>query len=237
MIVNKFSQLRSLLNMSEADIGFGFKVVFVGNSGTGKTSAVERFCLGRFPDTPAKTLCSRFYERTFQLADSAESIELMIWDTPGRENLHLLAADSFQNANICVVFYSFTDRASFEAVPQWVEKVKAIAADAHVVIVENKVDLLDSGKVAFEDAERMAAQLDAPLFRVSVREGLNIKALFTYLAVTLQKKFLSSLNSLPLGADAFFVGNSEDRIEERSVSETARSATAQAQQGGRCEVA
>ena len=88
-----------------------------------------------------------------------------------------------------------------------------------------------------EDAERMAAQLDAPLFRVSVREGLNIKALFTYLAVTLQKKFLSSLNSLPLGADAFFVGNSEDRIEERSVSETARSATAQAQQGGRCEVA
>ena len=225
--------------MSETDIGFGFKIVFVGNSGVGKTSAVERFCLGRVPDAPPKTLCSRFYERAFQLADTTESIDLMIWDTPGRENLHLLAADSFQNANICVVFYSFTDRVSFEAVPQWVERVKAVAVDAQVVIVENKVDLLESGQVAFEDAQRMATQLDAPLFRVSVHEGLNIKALFTYLAVTLQKKFLSSLNSLPLGSDAFFVGTPEERAEERSTSETARSkATPQnQQQGGRCSVA
>ena len=93
--------------------------------------------------------------------------------------------------------------------------------------------------VSPEDAQRMATQLDAPLFRVSVHEGLNIKALFTYLAVTLQKKFLSSLNSLPLGSDAFFVGTPEERAEERSTSETARSkATPQnQQQGGRCSVA
>ena len=223
--------------MSEADLGFGFKVVFVGNSGVGKTSAVQRFCLGRFPDVHGKTLCSQFYERSIELSNSAESIDLMIWDTPGRENLHLLAADAFQNANICVVFYSFVDKASFEAVPQWVEKVKAVSVETQVVIVENKIDQLENGQITFEDAQRMAAQLEAPLFRVSVKEGLNIRALFTYLAVTLHKKFLSSLNSLPLGAEAFFVGSADERTDEPSVSvSTARKKAPPAQQTGGCQV-
>ena len=196
------------------DVGFGFKVIFVGNSGVGKTSAVQKFCNDRFPETHVKTLASKFYERSFDLQNSAESIDLMIWDTPGRESLSVLAADTFVNANICVIFYSFTDRASFEAVPQWVEKVKAVSINVQIVIVENKVDLLQSGKVSFEEAQRMASQLEAPLFRVSVKEGLNLRNLFTFLALTLQSKFLSSMNSLPRGSDAFFLSNIDDQASE-----------------------
>jgi len=220
--------------LTDADIGFGFKVLLVGSSGVGKTAAIQRFCLGRCPDVPAKTLCSQFYERAFGVTESAEPIEPMIWDTSGRENLHLLAADSFQNANVCLVCYSFVDRDSFDAVPQWVEKVKAIAPDAQVVLVENKVDLLDSGRVAFDEGRRMAGQLESPLFRVSVKEGLNLRPLFTYLAVTLHKRFLSSLKSLPPGSDAFFVATVDDRLDtERPTGESPPAGPP----GGGCAVA
>lgn len=197
--------------MSEADIGFGFKVIFVGNSGVGKTSAVQKFCNDRFPETHVKSLVSQFYEKSFELSNSSETIDIMIWDTPGRECLSLLAQDAFSNANICVVFYSFTDRASFEAVPQWVEKVKSVAVDVMIVLVENKIDLLQNGQVSSDEAQRMASQLESPLFRISVREGLNLRNLFTFIAGTLQSKFLSSLNSLPRGSDAFFVSNVDDQ--------------------------
>lgn len=233
-------KVRAVWNMSETDLGFGFKVVFLGNSGVGKTAAVQRFCLGKFPDTHAKTLTSQFYERSFELTDSADLIDVMIWDTPGRENLHLLAADSFQNANIGVIFYSFTDRASFEAVPQWVEKIKAVSPSVQVVLVENKVDCLDHGQITFDEAQRMSSQLEAPLFRVSVREGLNLRNLFTYLAVTLNSRFLSSLNSLPLGADAFFVANVDDNDDEKVVAESKAPTSVAGDQGdqnGMCNVA
>ncbi|OHT11759.1 Ras family protein [Tritrichomonas foetus] len=226
--------------MSETDIGFGFKVIFVGNSGVGKTAAVQKFCFDRFPESHTKTLASQFYERSFELQNSSEAIDLMIWDTPGRECLSLLAADAFSNANICVVFYSFTDRASFEAVPQWVEKVKSIAVNVQIVLVENKVDLLQYGQVAFDDAQRMATQLEAPLFRVSVREGLNLRNLFTFLAVTLQSKFLSSMNSLPRGSDAFFVSNVDDQATpETPKTEKQQSSTTNAagNDAGYCNIA
>jgi Ras-related protein Rab-23 len=199
--------------MSSSEGSFGFKVVFVGNSGAGKTSAIERFCVGRVPDAVPRTLCSQFYERAVEVRDAPQAFDLMLWDTPGRENLSPLAADSFPGSNICVVFYSFTDRASFEAVPQWVEKVKAVAMGVQVVLVENKIDRLDDGRVEFADAQRMAAQLEAPLFHISVVENLNLRNLFVYLLTTLQGKFLSSLSSLPVGSDAFFVANADDRFQ------------------------
>jgi small GTP-binding protein len=199
--------------MASSDGLFSFKVVFVGNSGAGKTSAIQRFCFGRVPDPVPRTLCSQFYERSIEVRDSPQAVDLMLWDTPGRDALSPLAADSFSGSNICVVFYSFADRPSFEAVPQWVEKVKAIAAGVDIVLVENKIDRLDDGRIEFAEAQRMAAQLDAPLFRVSVIENLNLKNLFVYLATSLQRKFLSSLSSLPVGSDAFFVANPDEPFQ------------------------
>ena len=195
---------------SNSEFGFGFKVILVGNSGVGKTSAIQKFSTGKFPENHVKSLVSQFYERSFELKESADTIDLMIWDTPGRECLHLLAEDSFKDANICVVFYSVTDKASFDAVPRWIEQVKKVENGVQVVIVENKVDLVDKAAVSPEDAKRMANQFSAPLFRVSVKEGLNLKPLFTFLAETLQTKFLSTLNTLPRGGDAFFVGDFEE---------------------------
>lgn len=196
--------------MDNTEFGSGFKVVLVGNSGVGKTSAIQRFCYGKFPDTHIKSLVAQFHERSFDLKETSESIDIMLWDTPGRECLHLLAEDAYVNANVCVIFYSCADRASFDAIPQWVESVKKVTGPIQIVIVENKVDLTDKFVVSSEEANRMAKQFDSPLFRISVKENLNLKSLFNYLAQILQSKYMSSLNQLPRGGDAFFVNEFEE---------------------------
>jgi small GTP-binding protein len=193
-----------------ASDAFDFKVVFVGNSGSGKSSLVQAFCSGRFPESPARTLASQFHEHAVDIPDYAEPVDLMLWDTPGREALRALAADAYAGCNLCVAVYSVADRASFEAVPQWAERVKAVAAGVPVVVVEAQIDLIERARVDAAEAQRMAAQLDAPLFRVSAREGVNVRSLFVYLATALQGRFLKSLSSLPLGAEAFFVASADD---------------------------
>jgi hypothetical protein len=60
----------------------------------------------------------------------------------------------------------------------------------------------------------MAAQLEAPLFRASAKEGLNLRNLFIYFATSLQGRFLKSLSSLPVGSDAFFVANGDDPVQQ-----------------------
>jgi small GTP-binding protein len=215
------------------DSSFGFKVVFVGNSGVGKSAIVQSFCKHQFPEPHNKTLASSFHECSIEIPDYSEPVDLMIWDTPGRESLHPLAADAFPGADICAVVYNFSDRASFEAVPQWVERVKAVAPGVQVVLIENQVDLLSQGALQLEEGQRMATQLEAPLFRASAREGLNIRNLFIYLATTLQGKFLKSLSSLPVGADVFFMANGEETVQEG----TAGAEEAVIASGAYCEVA
>jgi small GTP-binding protein len=199
---------------SSSDASFGFKVIFVGNSGVGKSSIIQSFCTNNFPETPRRTLSSVFYERSIEIPDYSEPVDLMIWDTPGRENLHPLAADAFPGADVCVVVYNLTDRSSFEAVPQWVEKVKVVSVGVQIVLVENQVDSLDQSQVESAEAQRMAAQLEAPLFRASAKEGLNLRNLFIYFATSLQGRFLKSLSSLPVGSDAFFVANGDDPVQQ-----------------------
>lgn len=190
---------------SEPSIQFCFKVILVGNSCTGKTSALEQFCNSKFSDSQAPSLVSQFYEKSIPIPNSFENIDLMMWDTPGRESLHLLSEDTYQNANVCAVFYSITDRRSFEAIPEWIELVKEINKNVQIILVENKIDLLKDSTVEFEEAQRMANQLEAPLFRISVKENLNLKPLFDFFATVLNQKFLSSMTSLPRGADSFFL--------------------------------
>ncbi|EAX88803.1 Ras family protein [Trichomonas vaginalis G3] len=196
--------------MAESEFGFGFKVVVVGNSGVGKTSAMQRFLYGKFPDTHIKSLVSQFHEKSFDLKETAETIDLMIWDTPGRECLHLLAEDAYVNANIAVIFYSAVDKASFDAIPTWVDAVKKVTGPIQFVLVENKVDLTDKYAIDPAEAQTMSKRFDAPLFRISVKENLNLKALFTHLASILQSKYMTSLNQLPRGGDAFFVNEFEE---------------------------
>jgi GTPase SAR1 family protein len=109
-----------------------------------------------------------------EIPDPAEPVDVMIWDTPGRENLHPLPADAFLGADMWAIVYDLADCQSFEAVPQLIEKVKVVSPTVQVVVVENEVDLVDGGRAELDEAQRIATQLETPLFGSSALVVLNI---------------------------------------------------------------
>lgn len=75
-----------------------------------------------------------------------------------------------------------SDRASFDALRSWKRKVEEECGRIAMVIVQNKVDLLDQQTARPEEVEGMAEALGLRLFRASVKENLNVSEIFEYLA-------------------------------------------------------
>lgn len=166
--------------MREDDIEFAIKVVIVGNGGVGKSSMIQRYCKGIFTKDYKKTIGVDFLERQIEI--DGEDVRIMLWDTAGQEEFDAITKAYYRGAQACVITFSTTDRASFEAVREWKRKVENECQEIPTVIVQNKIDLIDQSVVTADEVETLAQQLNCRLIRTSVKEDVNVASVFRYLA-------------------------------------------------------
>lgn len=168
--------------MLEEDLEVAIKVVVVGNGAVGKSSMIQRYCKGIFTRDYKKTIGVDFLEKQLSLDDGGE-IRLMLWDTAGQEEFDAITKAYYRGAQACVLTFSTTDRNSFEAIEKWKFKVEEeVGNDIPVVLVQNKIDLLDEAVVDQEEADELAKKLKLRFYRTSVKEDLNVNDVFKYLA-------------------------------------------------------
>ena len=189
---------------------FEFKVVLLGDCNVGKTSSLNKFCYGNFNENYEKSLISTFYEKIISPNDKIEPIELHMWDTPGRTILLPIIEDTLINSHFCLLFYSINNKLSFESLINWYNLIKKISPNSQIILVENKIDLFKESQVTTEESELLSNRLKIPLFRISVKENINIKPLFNYIITTLYQKQISLQNSLPRGSDLYFIDEFEE---------------------------
>ena len=78
-----------------------------------------------------------------------ESNSLNLRNIPVRTSLksfHILIFTTL-GAQACVLAFSTTDRVSFEAIEMWKKKVENEVGDIPMVLVQNKIDLVDQAQV------------------------------------------------------------------------------------------
>ena len=174
--------------MMEEDIERELKVLVVGNGGVGKTSMIRRFCKGVFTDEYKKTIGVDFLEKTEWIESLGEDVRLMLWDTAGQEEFDAITRTYYRGGGAAVLAFSTTDRDSFDALPSWKEKVEREVGEIAMVMVQNKVDLIDQAVVTPEEAEAMAKQLGLKFYRACVKENLNVSEVFSYVTELHSKK-------------------------------------------------
>ena len=86
---------------------------------------------------------------------SGEDVRLMLWDTAGQEEFDAITKAYYRGAQACVIAFSTTDRASFEAVKKWKKKVEEECGGPFgmlnaipMVLVQNKIDLMHQSVVS-----------------------------------------------------------------------------------------
>eukprot|EP00045_Choanoeca_perplexa_P001331 m.18984 g.18984 ORF g.18984 m.18984 type:complete len:225 (+) comp10877_c0_seq1:36-710(+) len=166
--------------MLEEDIEHPVKVLIVGNGAVGKSSMIQRYCKGIFTEAYKKTIGVDFLEK--KLRSGNEDLRLMIWDTAGQEEFDSMTKAYYRDAEACVVAFSTIDRASFDAVTSWIKKVEDEVGSIPMVLIQNKIDLIDDAAMSNAEAEALAEQIQLKFYRTSVQENYNVDEVFKYLA-------------------------------------------------------
>ena len=105
------------------------KVVFIGESGAGKTSIINRYTSDTFSSVLTSTPSASFTEKTVFMRDYKESIKFEIWDTAGEKKYRDLAKVFLKNASAVILVYDITRRDSFEELKNyWIKKIKSVAS-------------------------------------------------------------------------------------------------------------
>ncbi|XP_053175499.1 EF-hand calcium-binding domain-containing protein 4A [Scomber japonicus] len=160
-----------------------FKVVFLGNSGVGKSSFIHHYCSGHFSSTTSTTVGIDFQMRTLSL--DSTTITLQLWDTAGQERFRSITEQYYRKADGILVMYDVTQACSFTAVRGWMDTVKEkMCEDAVLMLLGNKLDLADghSRKVTTKEGQKLAEQHQALFYECSGKTGCHMEELMTQLA-------------------------------------------------------
>ncbi|XP_076588579.1 ras-related protein Rab-43-like [Chaetodon auriga] len=101
-----------------------FKVVFLGNSGVGKTCFIQHYCTGRFHSDMSTTVGIDFQMKTLTLGST--TITLQLWDTAGQERFRSITEQYYRKADGILAMYDLTHSASFTAVRGWMDSVRTV---------------------------------------------------------------------------------------------------------------
>jgi small GTP-binding protein len=153
-----------------------FKIVFLGDSGTGKSSIIARSADRQFSGTPAPTVgCAG---QTVEYDYGGRHLHLLIWDTAGQELDRSLTPIYYRNATAAVIVFDVTLRDTFDQIQNWITEVRSVVDNIVLVICGNKADLEDERVVDGIDAADIARGANAAYVETSAKLGTGLEALF-----------------------------------------------------------
>ncbi|XP_076157644.1 EF-hand calcium-binding domain-containing protein 4A [Alosa pseudoharengus] len=157
-----------------------FKVVFLGNSGVGKSSFIHHYCQGNFPNNLSSTVGIDFQVRSVQLESS--SIALQLWDTAGQERFHSITQQYYRKADGILAVYDITSAPSLRSLTGWLDQVQErVAEGAVLMLLGNKSDMAER-EVPQIEGQKVAERYQAEFFECSAKSGHNVVESMTRLA-------------------------------------------------------
>jgi small GTP-binding protein len=179
-----------------------YKVVFLGEAGSGKSSIVVRFARDEFFAFQEPTIGAAFLTQTVSLDNGIVKME--IWDTAGQERYRSLAPMYYRGAKVAFIVYDVTNKDSLDKAKGWIEEVRIRGeSDVIIVLFGNKMDLNDSRRVDKTEGQALADKYDLLFSEVSAKTGENI----TDMMIKTSVELLKLKPDAPLNADSIRFNN------------------------------
>lgn len=177
-----------------------YKVVFIGDSGVGKTSIVQRIKTSKFDGNFDSTIGASAITKEIQTPQGM--ITLNIWDTAGQERYRSLIQTYARNASAAVICFDLTSLQSFQSLNSWVADIRNICdVNCRIIIVGNKSDLEQCVSISL-----ISEWCEDSHFRciiTSAKTGVGIDQLLTAMAEEVllaqqeDNKKLNNVNPVP----------------------------------------
>ena len=120
------------------------KIIIVGDSGTGKTSFVNKYILNRFADTYQATIATQFSSKILEI--DGITYRLQFWDIAGQDRSVTTTNIFCKNTNGVVLCCEINDKNTLNNTIIWKNSIEQNidVTNVPMIIIQNKCDLLGS---------------------------------------------------------------------------------------------
>ncbi|KAK7000272.1 GTP-binding nuclear protein RAN [Favolaschia claudopus] len=170
--------------MSTPDATPVFKLVLVGDGGTGKTTFVKRHLTGEFEKKYEATLGVEVHPISF--ATNYGQIRFDVWDTAGQEKFGGLRDGYYIQSHCAIIMFDVTSRITYQNVPNWYRDIERVCEKIPVVLCGNKVDIKE--RKVKPSGVTFHRKKNIQYYEISAKSNFNFEKPFLYLARKLAGK-------------------------------------------------
>ena len=155
---------------------FTVKVIFIGDTNTGKTSTLQKLlCPNQAIVTADRvaTIGVEFGAIIKKIAD--KKIKFQVWDTAGQEKYRSITNSFYKNTTIAVLFCDLTQYTSYRSLETWLQDIRKYAPETvTILLVGNKSDLYTKRQIDRDTILYFANSNNLSYIEVSVFTGEGI---------------------------------------------------------------
>ncbi|RDI82830.1 hypothetical protein Vi05172_g7192 [Venturia inaequalis] len=155
-----------------------FKLVLVGDGGTGKTTFVKRHITGEFEKKYIATLGVEVHPLGF--TTNLGQIQFDVWDTAGQEKFGGLRDGYYINGQCGIIMFDVTSRITYKNVPNWHRDLVRVCENIPIVLCGNKVDVKERKVKAKSITFHRKKNLQ--YYDISAKSNYNFEKPFLWLA-------------------------------------------------------
>lgn len=149
-----------------------YKIIWIGDSGVGKTCLLIKALKNLFEKQNKSTLGFEYHNIEINLKNN-KKILLQTWDTCGEESYKSIASNFYKRAKLAILVYSIDSRESFEGLNYWLNEIRTNSQkDVKLILVGNKSDLDEFREVTYEEGKSFSESQGFNYFlETSAKEG------------------------------------------------------------------
>jgi GTP-binding nuclear protein Ran len=155
-----------------------FKLVLVGDGGTGKTTFVKRHLSGEFEKKYIATVGVEVHPLTFHT--NCGPIVFNVWDTAGQEKFGGLRDGYYIQGQCGIIMFDVTSRITYKNVPNWHRDLTRVCENIPIVLCGNKVDVKERKVKAKQITFHRKKNLQ--YYEISAKCNYNFEKPFIWLA-------------------------------------------------------
>ena len=203
--IENSSTLETMFNIEIPKV----KLIFLGDSGVGKTSIINRFVHNVFIDKMDSTLGAQYSSKIIEYPNFNVALQFDIWDTAGQEKFKSVTKFFYRDALLIILVYDITRESSFDEIKNfWLNQIQIFGEkDAIVCLCGAKNDLITIEQIKEEDARKFAKENQIYFRLTSSFNNAGIDSMFEFLGKIYLKK-----NNLAKSKNSFSLSSKEKKI-------------------------